>query len=114
MVRKRPAAKAVKAESEQEEQNASEEVKEQDEGDQGFEEPVQQAEQPEGRPNMAQKKDTMAPKQKVLEVLNRTVDKKLQNLSQRDRLFLRPLGCTKCRFRYGCTRSCWLGHGFLD
>ena len=80
MVRKRPAAKAVKAESEQEEQNASEEVKEQDEGDQGFEEPVQQAEQPEGRPSMAQKKDTMSPKQKVLEVLNRTVDNKLQNL----------------------------------
>lgn len=52
------------------------------------------------------KAQTKAPRHKVLEKLQQT-QSQLVNLTRQDRLLLRPLGCSRCRWVFGCTPSCW-------
>ena len=35
------------------------------------------------------------------------------NVTEADRMQLRPTGCSKCRLKPGCTRSCFLARGFV-
>ena len=39
---------------------------------------------------------------------------KYSAVTEKMRNKLRPTGCSKCRGRVGCTRSCWLSLGFVE
>ena len=43
-----------------------------------------------------------------------SVGGKFSAVTEAKRLELRPDGCSKCRGRVGCTRSCWLSLGFVE
>ena len=64
-----------------------------------------------GKKGPALKPASAAPKQKKTKVATKDKPKK-GIITEKLRLKLMPEGCSKCRYRKGCTNSCWLGRGY--
>ena len=65
-----------------------------------------------GKKGTALKKPaSAAPKKKNTKVVTKDKPKK-GIITEKLRLKLMPEGCSKCRYRKGCTNSCWLGRGY--